>query len=129
MANRVRVRVEGLAELDAALGELPRATARNVLHRAGRAAMKQVEEAAKANVPVNSGALRDSITTSTKLANSNAKLRYAAAMFAKQGRDSALEAMRWEQRSGKGSGVEIYVGAGQMPHAHMPYPPHAGHRS
>lgn len=59
-----RYQLTGFKELeDALVNELPKATSKNVLRRAGIAAMKQVEDRAKQYVPVDKGALRDSITT------------------------------------------------------------------
>lgn len=61
------VKIEGLRELDRALGELPKATGRNVLRRYTKARLKPVEDMAKALVPVDEGYLRASITTGTRL--------------------------------------------------------------
>lgn len=119
MAPGIKITTSGFREMDQALGEFSKATARNILLRAATAALKPVEEAAKANVPVRVGDLRDSITTTTRLANKQANLRYSAAMFARQGRASAVQALRNERRASKGSSVEVYVGAGQLPHAHL----------
>jgi HK97 gp10 family phage protein len=68
-----RVRVTGLAELDRALGELPKATGKNVLRRVARGALKPVEETAKQLVPVVEGILRDSIVTGTQLSRREAR--------------------------------------------------------
>lgn len=119
MAKGVTVSLEGLRELDAALGELGKATGKNVLRRAARAALEPIAEEARSLVPVDSGALRDSIVVSSRLANGQAKLRYSAAMFARQGRDAAVAAMRNELRANGRSTVEMFIGAGQLPHAHL----------
>lgn len=68
MANRVRARVEGLAELSAGLAELPKATSRNVMRRVGRAALEPMAETARQNAPVDNNDLRESIAVSTKAA-------------------------------------------------------------
>ncbi len=60
-------RIEGLKELDKALGELPRATGKNVLRRVARKALEPIIESAKAKVHVLSGELRGSLAVSPKL--------------------------------------------------------------
>lgn len=62
-----RQMVQGLRELDRALGELPKAAGKAVLRRVARAALKPVEDAARSLAPVADGTLRDSITTGTRL--------------------------------------------------------------
>lgn len=91
MANRVRVRVEGLRELDAALGELPKATGRNVLRRVGRAGLEPVIEDAAERAPTLFGDLQGSITVSTKR----------------------------PRRHRKESEVEVYGGPTNLPQAHL----------
>jgi HK97 gp10 family phage protein len=66
MANRVRV--EGLRDLDAALGQLGKATGRNVMRRAGRAALEPMAEAARRNAPVEDRDLVEAIAVSTRAA-------------------------------------------------------------
>lgn len=56
----------GFRELDKALGELPRATARNVLRRIGRAALEPLANQASAHAPVGRGVLAFSITVSER---------------------------------------------------------------
>lgn len=114
------VRMSGFRELDKALGELPKATARNVLKRTlVKAAQPTVDEARRV-VPVDKGDLRDSIAASAKLKNRVGNTEYAAAMRAGLGRGAALSAMRDARRAaGGGSFAELYVGPGPLPHAHM----------
>lgn len=66
----------GLAELNEILQTLPAKIEANVLRGAMRAGQKVILEAAKANVPVKSGALRDSlkIKTSTRKGKASATL-------------------------------------------------------
>ncbi len=67
------IRIEGLRELDKALGQLPRATGKNVLRRVARKALEPIIEDAKGKAPVgipgpgSGGKLRDSLAVSTKL--------------------------------------------------------------
>ncbi len=120
MAREI-VRIDGLRELDRALSELPRATARNVLRRVLMKRAQPMVDTARQLVPVDSGQLRDSIAISTKLGTKAGKSEFAAAMRAGLGKEAALQAMRDARRaaSGQGSFAEIYVGPGRMPHAHM----------
>lgn len=67
---KVSVRLEGFQELDAALGEFTKATARNVLRRTGIDALEPVAEAMRDKAPVQLGGdsnLRESIAVSTML--------------------------------------------------------------
>lgn len=61
------VRIEGLRDLENALRELPKATARAALRRTLKIAAKPVEDAMRAKAPVETGGLRDSIITGTRL--------------------------------------------------------------
>jgi hypothetical protein len=75
--------VEGLADLDRALGELPKATARAALRRAGLAALVPFVERVRSMAPVDAdpqsspkrppGTLRDSYIAGTKLNKSQAR--------------------------------------------------------
>lgn len=104
---KTTVRVEGLSDLDAALGELGKATARNVLRRVGLKALEPVADTARNLAPddPNTGGndLRSSIGVGTKLSARQAKLARKAI------------------RSGEAEKhfVEVYAGAGQVPHAHL----------
>lgn len=106
------VKVSGLAELDRALGELPKATARNVLKRTLEKAAAPIVEEAKTLAPVKTGALRDSITTSTRVKNKVGNAEYASAMRAGLGKDAARAALLSARRANKGQGsfAELYVG-------------------
>lgn len=75
--------VPGLADLDRALGELPKATARNTLRRTGLAALQPFVDKVRELAPVDAdpssspkrppGTLRDSYIAGTKLNKSQAK--------------------------------------------------------
>lgn len=68
---RTKVRIDGLRELDAALGELPKATAKAVLRRVGIKALQPMAEAARGMAPddpaTGGNDLKTSITVGTKL--------------------------------------------------------------
>lgn len=98
---RTTVRVEGLRELDRALGQLPKATAKNVLRRIGRKALEPVAKDAASRAPVDDGQLRDSIGVGTRLTRRQAALH-----------------RRSTRQAGK-SFIEIFAGAGGVPQAHL----------
>lgn len=95
-------KVEGLREIDAALAELPKATAKNVLRRVGRQALEPLaaDMAAKApDDPATGGMdLKRSIGVGTRLTKRQAALHRK--MF----------------KSDKAS-VELFAGAGGVPQA------------
>jgi HK97 gp10 family phage protein len=88
-------KVEGLAECEEALQELPKATNRTVLKRALMNAAEHIAIAARARAPHRTNVLAKSITVGTKLS------------------------ARQRSQSKKGSDVEVYVGAGPLPRAHL----------
>jgi len=94
---RTKVRVEGLKELDAALGQLPKATAKNVLKRILLKRAEPFADDYRAGVDVQQGHLREGIGVGTKLT--------------RRQRSRA-------KRQGK-STVEVYAGASADPAAHL----------
>lgn len=92
---KMTVRVEGLKELQQALLELPKATGRNVVRRALRNAGEPMANTMKARVPVEEGHLKNSIGVGTKLTRRQKSLHK------------------------KKSEVELFVGAGADPAAHL----------
>lgn len=78
MAKGVTVRVEGLREIDAALGQLGKATGRNVMRRVAVKRLEPMAEEARRLAPddPNTGGndLRRSIAVSTKLGKRQGKL-------------------------------------------------------
>lgn len=97
---RPTIKIDGLKALDAALAELPKATAKNVLRRVGRKALAPMVEAARNSAPVKSGALRKSMKVTSRLSKRQASLHRK--MF----------------KSDKAS-VELFAGASNLPHAHL----------
>lgn len=63
-------KIEGFAELDKALGQLPKATAKNVLRRTLKKAAQPIDDAASEAAPVNTGKLQTSVVTGTQLTRS-----------------------------------------------------------
>ncbi|WP_396190310.1 HK97-gp10 family putative phage morphogenesis protein [Flavobacterium sp.] len=108
----ISVSVSGFRELDMALAELPKATARNVLVRTLRKAGEPIAEEARRHVPVRTGTLRDSISVSARVKNKVGSAEYSAAMKAGLGKQAAGAALRAARRAAKGQGsfAEAYVG-------------------
>ena len=94
-----KFRIEGLKELDKALGQLPRATGKNVLRRVARKALEPIIEDAKTKVHELSGDLRGSLAVSTKLS------------FTQKAEHKSMFA-------GEKSSIEMFAGAG--PHNFVP---------
>jgi HK97 gp10 family phage protein len=88
---RTTVRVEGLKQVEAALGQLGKSTGRNVMRRVAVARLEPMAEEMRRLAPVDQTDLRDSIAVSTKR----------------------------PRRHRKTSEVEAYVGPGQHPQAHL----------
>jgi hypothetical protein len=61
-----KFRIEGLSEINRALGQLPKATGRAALVRVGKRRLEPLLATAKAAVPVEEGELRDSLIISTQ---------------------------------------------------------------
>jgi HK97 gp10 family phage protein len=93
----IKVHVEGLAEVQTALRQLPDSTAKAVLRRVGRKRLEPVANKARELVPVGMGELRDSIAVSTRLT------RRQRGKHTKDGIDD----------------VEVFAGAGPHPQAHL----------
>ena len=106
MVGKMTVRIDGLRELDAALGELPKATAKSVLRRVGIKALQPVADRARQLAPddpaTGGNDLRSSITVGTKLSPRQAKLHRKAIRTG--------EAEKHFQ--------EVFAGAGPLPSAH-----------
>lgn len=67
------VKVEGFSELEKELEQLSKTAGRRVLRVSLQKSTPQLIQEMKARAPVDSGALRDSITASTRLATSQAR--------------------------------------------------------
>lgn len=110
---RPTVKIEGLKELDAALGEMKKATAKAVARRALLRAAQPMVEAAKALAPVGhikgAGDLRASITASgTSVAGNDA---FAQAMAKGRGKAAAVAAKRDALRALNGDSLTVvFVG-------------------
>ena len=123
---KTTVSVEGLRELDAALGQLTKATARNTLRRVLLMAGKPMAATAQSLAPIDTGALKISIGVGTKLTKRQARMHgamgagkaaFAAAMRGGATRSEASTALRAAQRASGGPFAEVFVGAGGVPQA------------
>lgn len=112
MAKAVRVKVEGLKELDAALGELSKGAARGALRRALIKAAEPMRDAAARNAPEDTGALKRSIIVTSRIDNRAGKAEYAAVMKGGGSKAQAVGALR-DARRAKGIGesfAEAFLG-------------------
>lgn len=112
MAKAVSVKVEGLKELDRALGELTKATARNTLTRVLKKAGEPIRAAAQAGAPVDTGALRESIIVSTKkpVGHSAKDRAFSEAMKGGATRKEAGKAARFAAKGADEAFAEAFVG-------------------
>lgn len=114
MPSRVSIKkVEGLKELDAALGQFSKSVGRNVLKRALVRAGEPIAETARAYAPFESGELRGSIQVSSRIKNTIGNAEFSAAMRAGLGIQAARSALRTARRNNKGSFAEVHVGPAQ----------------
>lgn len=104
MARPVTVTIDGLKELDKALGELTKATARNVVKRVLVKAGEPIAAAAAQYAPKDTLELSESIVVSSKIQNDIGRAEYAEAMRQGLGKDAAVKAMRGARRAAKGKG-------------------------
>lgn len=112
------VTLEGFSELDEALGELPRATARNILYKALFLAAEPIDDAWRAEAPFLTGHLKDSGGV-TKAGAADFNKAYSATLSAGGDQASAVAAGREAQSSSDRAFAEIVVGPGRNPQAIM----------
>lgn len=110
------VKISGLRELDAALAQFKKSTARGVMNRALKKAAKPIAEQARADAPVDTGALRDSIGIDVVRSGGAGKQAYADAMRDGATRSEAAAAARAANSNGSGAMATVRVAA-KAPHA------------
>lgn len=113
--SSVKVKVEGLRELDAALGQLSKGAARGVLRRVLERAAQPIAKKAVDLAPDDpNGPAKDlkwSIRISSRLKNEVGNAEFAAAMRAGRGKAAARQALRDARRaSNEGSFAITHVG-------------------
>lgn len=119
MKGPIRVQAIGFKELEKALGELSRATRKNVAKRALMKAAKPIADDAKGSVRKRTRALANSIKVVSP-ENTVGKAEYAAAMSAGLGKGAASAAMRKARRGAPGQDrVTVLIATGQLPQATM----------
>lgn len=91
-------RIDGLKELDKALGELPRSTGKNVLRRVGRKALEPMLLNAVSRAPTDDFDLVEGMGVSSKLTRRQKSLH---------------------RKMGGPATVELFAGAGPHPQAHL----------
>lgn len=111
----VSIKVEGLKEMDAALGELSKATARatlrRVLKRAGQPIADRASDLAPDDPSTGSPDLHTSIIVSPTIKNEVGKSAFASVMKSGGSVGEARAALRDARRaSGEGSFAEMFVG-------------------
>ncbi len=94
---RITVKVEGLREIRDALSELPKATGKNIARRILRERAKPFLDSAKSKVPTDRGTLKRSMIISSKL----------------------TKRQRRKHKKPDPRDIEIYIGPGSLPHAHL----------
>lgn len=121
MAMRTTFTVRGLRELDRALGELPKRTAKAVLRRTLIKAAEPIAEAARGHVPVDKGHLKRSITVTTRPpANADAGNRaYSQTLRGGGTRAEARQALQEARTTDPAAFAEVFVGPGRHPQAIM----------
>jgi HK97 gp10 family phage protein len=113
----ISMRVDGLKELDASLGNLTKATARGVLKRTLVDASKPLVASAASKAPRDTGVLAGSIAASAKINNTAGKAEFSAVMRSGGSRGEAVQALRDARRAAKDSAsfAEIFVGPAVRP--------------
>lgn len=120
MVGRITVGVEGLKELDAALGQLSKATARGVLRRVLVRRAEPLAERARELVHETTGSLKQSIIVSTRKPAGHDAGKAAFANVLREGgsRAEASAALRDARRASGGQAfAEAFVGPGRHPQA------------
>lgn len=102
MARGTTTRVEGFAELEKALRDIPKATGKNVLKRVGLAALDPMADKAADLAPVGRGKLSFNITVSDKRTRR-----------AKGPSKNKLVGGKWRASASTGVEIAMGVGAGQ----------------
>lgn len=119
--------IDGMKEFEAALAELSKSTAANVLKRSLKQAAQPMLAAAKRNAPVEGGDLEESLVLGEKLKRgdpaSAGKQAYAAVMGSGGTKKAAQGALRAAQAQAGMSFAQLYLGPdlsqGKGSHAHL----------
>lgn len=106
------VAVEGFADLEKALADLPKSLSRNTMRRALLQAGQPVADRAKEIVRKRTGDLEKSITVSTKAKNVAGSAAYHATLSDGGSKSEAAIALRSATKSAKSAApdIEVYIG-------------------
>jgi len=111
---KTTVKVQGLAELDNALSELPKATQRAVLVRVLKQAGEPMRAMAEQKAPRDTGALADSIVLTARMKNKIGNAEFSATLKAGGSRGEAVAALRDARRAAAGEGrlnfAQVFIG-------------------
>jgi len=119
MARMMRVSVEGMKDVDAALQHLSKRTSRAAILRGMKKALKPMQDTAKQYAPYRHGWLEESITMTTKRPadyQDPGKAAYAEAMRAGATRTEAGSALR-AAVAGTSGVIELFMGPDRRPSA------------
>lgn len=117
---KVTFTTQGLADLDKALAELPKRTARAALQRAAVKALEPMADAARRNAPVQFGDLRGSITVSTQKPHGYedaGKAAFAGTLAAGGTRQQARAALIEANQGSAAPFAQAFMGPGRHPQA------------
>jgi HK97 gp10 family phage protein len=112
MAGNFTFKVDGLKELEGALGELSKAAGRGALRRAGVKAARPLVEMASQLAPKDTGDLSDSIIAVSKMKNTVGNAEFHAVMKSGGSKAEAVSALRKARRDAGGSGSFVLVQIG-----------------
>jgi HK97 gp10 family phage protein len=113
------IKIEGLRDLDRALSQFTKSTARGVLNRTLKKAAQPIADQARMDAPVDTGELRDSINIRVKGAGGSAgKAAFAAAMRvgATHGEAASLARAANREAGSQPMSATVSIGA-DAPHA------------
>ena len=112
------IKVRGFRELEQALGEFKKATARSIANRALKRAAEPIAEAARTKAGRFSGKLKASIGVSPRLAKKVGSAEFAAALAGGASKQEAIGALREARRGAAGGSLTtMHVGPGQLAQA------------
>lgn len=107
----MKVKLSGFAELDRALGELPKSSAKSTMLAALRKAGQPIADSASANAPRDTGELSKSVVVSSRLANNIGKKEFADVMRGGGTKKDAASALRSARRGTAGeSTAVVFIG-------------------
>jgi HK97 gp10 family phage protein len=110
----MKIKIEGLRELDKALGELSKSQAKSTLRRTLKNAAQPIADAAEAKAPKQTGKLSKSIGVTTKAPANYEVGKIAYSQTMKDGGDSksAVAAMRSARKANPATFSQVFIAPG-----------------